>query len=132
MGSFGAAASVFNSQPTGMNAQPTNTPSYGGFGGGSSSAVGLRPQMTGGAANPFRASTFTNPTGGLMNGSTGAFPSSTSSPSAFGGGAVNFGAGLPSNGTPFGTFGAGAFGSGFNVQDPSKPQQQQAQQASLI
>jgi len=112
-----------------MNAQPMNTPSFGGFGGGSSLGVGLRPQMTGGAANPFRASTFTNPTNGPMNGSTGAFPSSTSSPSAFGGGAVNFGA------SPFGAFSAGAFGSGFNansLQDPSKPQQQQAQQASLI
>jgi hypothetical protein len=119
--SFGAVTSGLISQPTGMNAP------FGGFGGGSSLGTGLRPQMTGGV-NPFRASMFTSATGNPMNGSTGGFPSSTSSPSAFGAG--NFSAGLPSNGTPFGT---GTFGSGFNpngVQDLSK--QQQPQQASLI
>jgi len=54
--------------------------------------------------------------------------------SAFTGAAGNFSAGLhPSNGTPFGAFGAESFGSGFNpnggAQDLSK---QQAQSASLI
>lgn len=132
MPSFGAVASGLNSQPTRMNSQPTGAPSFGGFGGGPSLGVGLRPQMTGGAANPFRASMFTGSTGGPMNGTTGAFPSSTSSPSPFTGAAGNFNALSVSNGTPF-----GAFGSGLNPNsgDLSKQQQQQAQQigsASLI
>lgn len=132
--SFSTVASGFSSQPTRMNSQPTGGPSFGGFGNGSGLGAGLRPQMTGGAANPFRASTFGGSTGGPMNGITGVFPSSTSSPPAFTGAAGNFSAGLhPSNGTPFGAFGAESFGSGFNpnggAQDLSK---QQAQSASLI
>jgi hypothetical protein len=107
MTSFGAVASGLSSQPTRMNSQPTGAPSFGGFGGGSTLGVGLRPQMTG-AANPFRASMFTGSMGGPMSATTGAFSSSTSSPSAFTGAAGNFNAGLSaSNGTPFGAFGSG-------------------------
>lgn len=56
-----------------------------------------------------------------MNGNMGTFPSSISSPSAFGAG--NFSAGLPSNGVPFGAFGSGLKPSG-GAQDLSKQQQQ--------
>jgi hypothetical protein len=135
MHSFGTAASAFTSQPMGMNSQGT-TPSFGGFGGGSSLGTNLQPQITA-AANPFRASAF-NALGGPMNGSAGPFPSSTSSPSAFGGSGGNFSPGLSSsNGISVGTFGGGSFGSAFNTsggpQDPSKQQQpQQIGSTSLI
>jgi len=137
MSSFGITASTFTSQPAGTNSQPTGALSFGGLGARSNLGTGLRPQMTGGAANPFRASTF-SPSGGLMNGSTGSFTSSTSSPSAFGASAGSFSTSEPSsNGAPFGAFGTGAWGSGFNpsgvTQDPSKQQQpQQVGSASLI
>lgn len=134
MPSFGAAASGMNSQPMGMNAQPTNGMSFGGFGRSNLGVGSLRPQIAGAAANPFRASTFTSATGALVNTGTETFPSSTSSPSAFGNGA-GFGSSSPSNETPLGTFGAGTLGSGFSsnsVQDPSKQQHQLSQPASLI
>lgn len=128
-----SATSSFGAQLNGLGvlkSQPTGATSLGGFGGGSNLGSGLRPQMTGGAANPFRATTFTNAGNG---GATGAFSSSASSPSGFNA-SGNFG--VPSsNGTPFGAFGGAAFGAGFNpnggTQEPSK-QTQQNGTASLI
>ncbi|KZP21067.1 ANTH-domain-containing protein, partial [Athelia psychrophila] len=84
---------AFSSQPTGVNAQPT-----GAF--VSSLGSGLRPQMTGGAANPFRAqSMYSNNATGVPNGSaaTGAFANSNSTPSFTGALGPN---GAP-NGAPF-------------------------------
>ncbi|TBU30487.1 ANTH-domain-containing protein [Dichomitus squalens] len=137
--------SSITSQTTGfpgfsLNSQPTGLGS------------GLRPQATGalGGANPFRASMFStdsNPTGGF--GSTPSFLNSSSTPS-FGGGAGGstnkpFGlGGLGTNPTgatsafSSGAFGSGSFGlsggfGGLNgVTDPSKQQQPQQQQQSLI
>jgi len=121
--SFGAE-SGFSPQSGSMNSQPIGAP-FGGFGARSSLGVGLRPQMTGGAANPFRASMLAGPSSSSINGNLGAFPSSTSSPSGFSG--RSFSAGLPPwNGGPFG---GGALGSGLSAnvtnQDPSTQQSKQ-------
>ena len=122
--------SAFDSQSTGaVNAQPKNAPSVGGFTGSVGLGTGLRPQMTGSAANPFRAS-IGNPLGGptMNRGSTG-FASSNFT-DAFGGGIH----GTAPNGTPFGAFSGGNFSSGFNpnnnVQNGSN--QQQNVSSSLI
>ncbi|KAJ7742848.1 ANTH domain-containing protein [Mycena metata] len=91
-----------------------------GFGGGGGLGVGLRPQMTGGAANPFRAS-MAMPMGAMP---TGAMPGQPTG--AFGGGGM--GANL------FGGAG-GAFGSpspGFGGAPGQGHGQQQQQNASLI
>ena len=78
--------------------------------------------MTGGAANPFRAS-MANPTSGPMNGNMGVFPSSASSPSGFGGRGFM----APSwNGTPFSAFGgAPEVGATGTAQDLKQSQPQQ-------
>ncbi|KAF7983335.1 hypothetical protein HWV62_22291 [Athelia sp. TMB] len=110
-------ASSFGSQPTGMNAQPTATPSFGAFGAGSSLGSGLRPQMTGGGANPFRASMFNSAPGTPANASAiGAFGNSNPMPPFTG-------ALTGSNGSPFGAFNGGAFGSNFHSNSSSGQQQ---------
>lgn len=118
--------------PTGSFGTSTTTPP---FSSGLTTGVGLRPQATGmaGAANPFRASMFTqgnNPTGGA--------------PSAFGGlGSSAFGnsSSSPSLGnTPTGFMGSGGAGAGSNMfggafgsgQNASNGQQQQNGYNSLI
>ena len=81
------------------NSQPLGS---GGFGGsGSTLGHGLRPQMTGGATNPFRASMIGSPTGGTPNfgGNSSFTPFTPNSANAT---------------TPFASnIGGGAFGSGF-------------------
>ncbi|KAJ7625652.1 ANTH domain-containing protein [Roridomyces roridus] len=103
-GAFGAGSSPFGGLSGGFSASPNPTGAFGastgGFGGastnptgmGSTLGVGLRPQMTGGAANPFRASmamggavppmpTGAMPTGGAFGGSFGgAFGSAAAPP----------------------------------------------------
>ncbi|KAJ7098730.1 ANTH domain-containing protein [Mycena belliarum] len=98
-GAFGGSTSAFggaSTNPTGGFGASSN--STGGFGGGLGS--GLRPQMTGGAANPFRASmAMGSPTGPMpMGGQPGSLPSG---PGAFGGANMfggSFGGGGPSFG----------------------------------
>lgn len=103
LGGFGA----LNAQPTGFNST-TN----------SSIGVGLRPQMTGGAANPFRASMFSQQTG--MSGSAPQLP-----PSQFG---SQFMSSNPTGAPPFGSNMFQNFG-----QTGQQPQQQpQSQTGSLI
>ncbi|TDL23980.1 ANTH-domain-containing protein [Rickenella mellea] len=130
-------SSTLNPPIGALNAQPTSLGAFGASGGafGSSSlGAGLRPQATGGVANPFRASML-NP-GFTGVGGSGAF----SSPgTAFGGGSSLFpGATTGSAGAPssFGSHlfpGSGAVGGAFgnNLNDPTKTQQQNGV-ASLI
>ena len=123
------SGSVFGSQPTGaLNAQlkGTSTPSVGGFTG-----TGLRPQMTGSAANPFRAS-IGNPLGSpMMNGgSRGPFAHSNST-GVFGGGV---GLPPPNGHTLFGAVSGGEFSPGFNLNGSAQngSNQQQQNGSSLI
>jgi phosphatidylinositol-binding clathrin assembly protein len=127
-------------QPNGMSAPSFNPGGGSGFGqqsaggGGDSQqrsllGTGLRPQMTGGVANPFRASMFTQqPTGapqGMGSGMTAGnslFPGSQSQPSF--GGAFN-----PSQPTG-GNLNMGQFGGAFGTQQPG--QNGQNGTASLI
>ncbi|TFY80362.1 hypothetical protein EWM64_g3651 [Hericium alpestre] len=128
----GAGAGGFNPQSTGfpsLNSQPTGAgggfQSFGGAGDmGKTTGVGLRPQMTGGGANPFRATMFATGAGGPFGGQSGAFggPTSNSTP------AFNAGGGAPlfpqtTGGNPF-----GAFRSGQQSQQQQHYQQQQQQQ----
>lgn len=127
--SFGAG-SGFNSPSPGLGSQPTSAP-FGAFGAGSSLGVGLRPQMTGaGTANPFRVSMLAGPSSGPMNGSLGAFPGSTSSPSGFGGRSFSSGPSSPWSGGPFGAFGGGALGSGPTTTSQDSTTQQSKQNGS--
>ncbi|PBK72503.1 ANTH-domain-containing protein [Armillaria solidipes] len=104
-------------QPSGMgalNSQPTGA--FGAMGQPRSTlGVGLRPQMTGSVANPFRASSVN----GLTNGGASLFQTPTSGP----GNAQQMGGNL------FGVSGAGAFGSPFNANSGA---QQQTTATSLI
>ncbi|KAF7310065.1 ENTH domain-containing protein [Mycena indigotica] len=107
-----SAFGAFGTNPTGIpQVNPTTfSPAAGNFGqastgpGGSTLGVGLRPQMTGGAANPFRASM-------AMGGPMPPMPT----------GAGAFGPGQPS--FTGGAFGGGAFGGAFgNQQQPTQQQ----------
>ncbi|KAI0769149.1 ANTH domain-containing protein [Trametes elegans] len=149
------SSSAIGSQPTGfpgLSSQPTGLPQ-------SSVGIGLRPQMTGGVANPFRASMFSttgNPTGGAFGGAgpSGSLLGSTStsslgttgsglgagSASPFGLNSNTTGApsfGLNSNPTSASSFGSFGFSGGFGQNQGQQTQQQQPQQqqggtASLI
>ncbi|KAJ8495817.1 hypothetical protein ONZ45_g12685 [Pleurotus djamor] len=118
LSSFGA----LNSQPTGTF-NPSFPGATGTFGSGSSLGSGLRPQMTGGAANPFRASM-----------AFGSSPVPPVPPLPTGMGASLFG--NTANGSMGTGFGASAFGqNGFNPSTPAafgNPQTQPQQNASLI
>ncbi|KAK0202746.1 ANTH domain-containing protein [Desarmillaria ectypa] len=93
-----------------LNSQPTGA--FGAMGQPRSTlGVGLRPQMTGSVANPFRASSVN----GLTTGGASLFQTPTS------------GLGGPANaqhmgGNLFGMSGAGAFGSPFNANSGVQPQ----------
>lgn len=107
-------------QPSGMgalNSQPTGA--YGAMGQPRSTlGVGLRPQMTGSVANPFRASSVN----GLTTGGASLFQTPTSGP----GGAANA---QQMGGNLFGMPGAGPFGSPFNANSGA---QQQSTATSLF
>ncbi|KAL0955275.1 hypothetical protein HGRIS_004165 [Hohenbuehelia grisea] len=142
---FGA----FSAQPTGSFGAPSNASGFGAPSsafGGSSLGQGLRPQMTGGASNPFRASMMMTGSGGLGGSGAGVPPLPTGYNSGaagdggtgtalFGGGA---GTGSTHNGLgssiAFGqsTFGQGTFSAGAGafsvIQQPAQQQQQQQPQ----
>ncbi|KAK0217763.1 ANTH domain-containing protein [Armillaria fumosa] len=105
-------------QPSGMgalNSQPTGA--FGAMGQPRSTlGVGLRPQMTGSVANPFRASSVN----GLTTGGASLFQTPASGPANT----------QQMGGNLFGMSGAGAFGSPFNAN--SGAQQQSTVAASLI
>ncbi|PBK99611.1 ANTH-domain-containing protein [Armillaria gallica] len=107
-------------QPSGMgalNSQPTGA--FGAMGQPRSTlGVGLRPQMTGSVANPFRASSVN----GLTTGGASLFQTPTSGP----GGAANA---QQMGGNLFGMSGAGPFGSPFNANSGA---QQQSTATSLF
>lgn len=131
-----------SSQPAGLgtqrngfgasNSQPT---AFGGVGTGGSGGLGggLRPQMTGAAANPFRISMMA--TGGGANYGGGRLPFKSSTLPPFDGGM-----GAPFQNRTTASFGSSLFGVGtgdgsnFNPggYDTSKQQQHQNGSASLI
>ncbi|KAJ7022079.1 ANTH-domain-containing protein [Mycena alexandri] len=119
-GAFGASTGGFGVSPTGgaFGGGAATNPTAG-FGGGGGLGVGLRPQMTGGAANPFRASM-------AMGNGMGMPPPMPGQPTgAFGGGGMGanlFGGGGGAFGSPSPAFGGA----------PGQGQGQQQQNASLI
>lgn len=113
----GSAFSVGN-HPTGFGGASGQT--------GSTLGQGLRPQMTGSAANPFRASMLA--TGGTPNFGTGTpgLPSSNSHLSAFGGmTGIGGSSASPSASMGGGLYGAGGGGFQSNVGQGVRQQQQQ-------
>ncbi|KAI5118683.1 hypothetical protein M0805_003620 [Coniferiporia weirii] len=104
--------SSLNSQPTGMGGFSSFGQSGTPFGSGL--GAGLRPQTTGGVANPFRASMF-NPSAAALGGATPGFPPTP------------FGSGLNANAT-----GAPSFGASLFHGNPGDASKQQNGLASLI
>ncbi|KAJ3877063.1 ANTH domain-containing protein [Lentinula edodes] len=108
----GLPSGTFGSQPTGLGQSST----LGSTGIGSTLGQGLRPQMTGGGANPFRASMFsTMPNGANV----------LSMPTGIGG--------VGTGGMPNSTLmGGSMFGSSFQNGNPQQQQQHHQQGTSLI